>query len=141
MRATAEYLDFREREPHLRPRGQMLPQRHAVRGGARVEDGHRGRDDSIAAQPASVGGSVELNHDAVDSSLVVGVEASQGGGDLSVDRRDGATDVEAPEGWTAVTQVQDLARAGGGPPRHGASAGPALQDHFRFDRGAAARVP
>ena len=120
----------------------MLPQRYAVRSGARVEDGHRGRDDSIAAQPASVGGSVERNHDAVDSSLVVGVEASQGGGDLSVDRRDGATDVEAPEGWTAVTQVQGLARAGGGARRrHGASTGSALQDHFRLDSGAAARVP
>ena len=142
VRAPAEDLDLGQRQKRRLFAQQVPPQRLPGGAGGRVQRRHRDRDARVAAQPALVGGAVEVDQDAVEAGLIARVEAAEGGVDDIADLPDCARDVVSAEGVAAVAQIEGLAAAGGGagggrrPPEDAAG-----QVDLGLDGGTAAGVP
>src|SRR3546814_149276 len=107
-----------------------------------LRHGKRDAEDGVGAEPALVGGGVQLDQGLVDVELVLAVEAGEHVEDLVVDRLDRLQHALAAIALlVAVAQLDGLVRAGGGAGgRRGAAEGAAFQGDVDFDGGIAPGV-
>ena len=77
VRAAAEDLHFRQRQADAAGLREVRVQRHAVRGGGRVQHRHRGRDHGVSAEPRFGRGAIERDQIPVDRRLVECVAPDQ----------------------------------------------------------------
>ena len=135
MRAAVDDVHHRHRQDVGRDAADVAVERHAEALGRGLGDGEAGAEDGVGAEPALVGGAVELDQDAVDAGLVGGGEPGQGVADRAVDRLDRpAHALAAVAALVAVAQLDRLVRAGRGARGHrGAAHGAVLEQHVDLD--------
>ena len=105
----------------------------ALAGG--LGDGERNAEDGVGAEVLLERRSVEGEHRLVESDLVIGISADDGGGDDFVDVLDGLENtLSSVSRLVAVSQFEGFVLAGGSAGRNdGASANAVIEMDFDFD--------
>ena len=129
MRAAVDDVHHRHRQRARRDPADVAVERGAEALRRRLGGGEAGAEDGVGAEPALVGGAVEVDEDAVDAHLVGGGEAGQRVADRPVHRLDRAAHaLAAVAAGVAVAQLDRLVRAGRGARGHrGAAHGAVLE--------------
>ena len=118
VRAAVDHVHQRHGQ-HVRVRPTDPPvERNAGLTRRRLRNRQRGPEDGVRAEAGLRGRAVELDEQAVDSPLVVCVEADQRVGDLAVDVADRPRDALPEPGVAAVAELDRLVLAGRGAGRH-----------------------
>jgi hypothetical protein len=112
--AAVDQVDERHRQD-MSVAVQVPIERLAGGCGAGPGDGERDAEDRVGAEPALVGGAIELDQRRIERPLRGDVEAGERVGDLAVDGIDGAADAEAAEALAAVAALVGLVGAGRAP--------------------------
>ncbi len=139
--AAVDHVHHRHRQDMGVDAADVAVQRHAELVGRRLGDRQADAEDGVGAEAALVLGAVELVQHRVDRALRRGIEALEGGGDLTVDVADGLADALAAVALAAVAQLDRLVLAGGRAARHGGAPGCAgVEGDLDLDGGVAPRV-
>ena len=141
VRTAVQDVEARHRQ-HVGVGAADVPVERQVRLlGAGLRDRERRAEDRVGTQPGLAVGTVEVDQDTVDVSLVERLEAEEGVGDLALDIAHRGADALATEAVAAVAQLHRLVRPGAGAARdRGPAPGPAQQLDLHLDGGVAPGV-